>query len=79
MGLYEYLALSDEEQWNEIWDKGKFLTNFKSIDCSYSLYSLHNFFIEVELDPLNDTIIAKHIFKRGARMDKYLLDIDLSI
>ncbi|PKA97368.1 hypothetical protein B0O79_1023 [Flavobacteriaceae bacterium MAR_2009_75] len=77
MGLYEYLMLSEESQWNELWDNGKFLENFKSIDCSFSLYGLYDFFVEIELDPMHNTILCKHVFKQGEKLDKYLDNIEL--
>lgn len=71
MDLYEYMVLSNEEQWDELWDHGQFITHFESIDCKFALYALHKFFVEVELDPVKDTLIGKNIFKEGRCMDKY--------
>lgn len=33
MGIYDFLALSYEEQWDALWDKGIYLTSYRSIDC----------------------------------------------
>ena len=72
MGLCEYLMLDKEEQWDELWDNGKFLVNYSSIDCKYCLYALYDFFVEVELDPVMDNIIGMSIFIGGKRLEKYL-------
>lgn len=57
MMFTEYLKFTSEEQWEILWEKGLFLINFKSIDCSYSLYAINNFFVEVELDILTGKLI----------------------
>ena len=52
MTLYEYKTLSEDEQWNTLWDIGEFLTNLKLINKSFSLCAIDKFFVEVELDPV---------------------------
>lgn len=75
MGIYDYLALDNEEQWDVLWDKGIFVDAYKSIDCSYQLFAIDKFFVEVELDITNDSILGKSVFKEGKRLDKYSGDI----
>ena len=75
MGLYEYMMLSEEEQWNVLWDKGKYLTSLKFIDKKFSLYALFMFFVEVELDPVTDKIVCKSHFTEGKSLEKYAGDI----
>lgn len=77
MTLYEYLALSEEEQWDELWDNGKHIHYYKSIDCKFALYALHKFFVEVELCVSTDKILRKHPFKYGNRMDKYVGELNI--
>jgi len=76
MGLYEYMMLSEDGQWNELWENGKHLTSIKYLDSKYSLYALHKFFVEVELHPVTDKIIGKVHFKTGHLLDKYSGKID---
>lgn len=78
MGLYEYLTLSNEEQWDLIWDKGEYVDTYKSIDCSFVLYAIDQFFVEVELDVLTGSIIGKSPFKHGVRLEKYGEGIDIN-
>ncbi len=75
MGIYEFNILPEDKQWNTLWDKGKFLTNLKLIDKSFSLHAIDKFFVEVELAPLTDKIIGKKVFKFGHCMDKYSGDL----
>ena len=74
MGLYEYKMLSEDEQWNELWENGKHLDNRKYLNAKFSLYALHMFFVEVELS-LSDKIIGKKEFKTGRIIDKYSDDL----
>ena len=78
MGIYDYLILSDEKQWDGLWDRGKYLDSFKSIDCSMVLYAIDKFFVEVELCPIKDYIIGKKVFKEGSRLEKYTNQINVS-
>jgi len=72
MRLYEYLALSQEKQWEELWDNGKHIDNYKSIDCKFVLYAIDKFFVEVELCITTDKILGKSPFEHGGRMEKYI-------
>ena len=71
MGFYEYLILSDEEQWNTLCDNGEFLTNLKLIDKSFSLYAIDKFFIEVTYDAKDNRITGIKSFVGGETLDKY--------
>lgn len=77
MGLYEYMMLSEIAQWSDLWENGQFLTNRKYRYKKYSLYALHDFFVEVELDPFTDKILIKRHFKTGETMNKYIGSIDI--
>ncbi len=77
MGIYDFLALSHEEQWDALWDKGIYLTSYRSIDCYFQLYALDRFYVELELCPIRETIWSMGVFVHGKKMDKYLADIDV--
>jgi hypothetical protein len=78
MGLYDYMILSDKERWDYLWQNAEFITNLKLIDRKYSLYALHDFFVEVELKVATDKMLAMKVFVEGHLLDKYSgsLDID---
>ena len=78
MGLYEYMMLTDEEQWNNLWKNGTFLTHHIEPKQKFSLYALYDFFVEVELDFRTDKIIGKGHFKSGETLDKYAGNIDIN-
>jgi hypothetical protein len=48
MRIYDYLALSKEEQWEALWDEGVYVTSFRSVDCYFQLYAMDRFFIDLE-------------------------------
>ncbi|WP_421801303.1 hypothetical protein [Flagellimonas sp.] len=76
MGIYEFLTLSHEEQWDTLWDEGIYLTQFKSIDCYFQLYAIDRFFVELELCPIRENILNMGVFVHGKKMDKYVTDTD---
>ncbi|WP_282055677.1 hypothetical protein [Maribacter luteus] len=78
MGLYEYMMLPEEEQWNNLWQNGTFLTHHIETTKKYSLYALYDFFVEVQLDPSISKIVGKRHFKAGETLDKYAGDIDIN-
>jgi len=78
MGLYEYMMLSEEEQWDDLWQNGTFLTHHIESDKKFSLYALYAFFVEVELDPRTNKIIGKGYFKTGETLDRYAGSIDIN-
>ncbi|BFP39474.1 hypothetical protein FGF1_03190 [Flavobacteriaceae bacterium GF1] len=77
MGIYEYLALTEEEQWDILWDRGVFLEHYVTPVVKFSLYAIDGFFVEVELE--NDKVKGKAVFKQGDRLEKYTLDFDIGI
>ena len=71
MGIYDFNILREDEQWNTLWDKGKFLTNLKMIDKSFSLYAIDKFFVEVTYDTEDNKITEIKSFVGGETLDKY--------
>ena len=76
MGIYEFLTMSHEEQWDTLWDEGIYLTQFKSIDCYFQLYAIDRFFVELELCPIRENILNMGVLVHGKKMDKYVTDTD---
>lgn len=69
--------LSEDDQWNELWENGAYLTHRCSIGSKYALYALHKFFVQVELDAETDEIIEKVEFKTGELLDRYAGKIEI--
>ncbi len=59
MTLYEYLMLSDDDQCNAIWDKGKFLDIHLEGNTKLVLYAIDLFFVEVIWEIEKDEIVGK--------------------
>ncbi|MFD2101312.1 hypothetical protein [Flagellimonas iocasae] len=74
MELYDYLALDNDEQWDVLWDEGVYLTSYKSIDCSYRLYAINKFYVEVEMCVTRDIILGMGVFVEGKKLEKYLIE-----
>ncbi|SFR65214.1 hypothetical protein [Maribacter stanieri] len=78
MGLYEYMMLSETDQWNDLWENGTYLTNHIEPDRKYNLYALYAFFVEVEYDPKSNKILGKGHFKTGDTLDRYSGSVDIN-
>ena len=71
MTIYEYKTLSEDEQYDTVFSKGKFLDIVTEGNSKFVLYALDRFFVEVEWDIEEDEIIAQGTFKEGSSLDKY--------
>ena len=78
MRVLEYLDLTDEDQLEVLLDQGKKIATLKSIDCSYELFAMENFFVEIRLDLGTDTILSLNPFVRGPRLEKFINDIEVN-
>lgn len=71
MTLYEYKMLSEDEQYDTVFAKGKFLDIHIDGNTKYVLYAIDMFFVEVIWDNEKDEIIGKGQFKEGDSLNKY--------
>ena len=77
MTLYEFNSLSDNEKAQAIW-AGAFLLSRDAADLKYSLYSIHDFFVEVTYDPTKNKIVKFQSFKTKRLLEAYLHEIDIN-
>jgi hypothetical protein len=47
MTLYEYKMLSEDDQWDTVFSKGKFLDMVMDGNSKFVLYAIDKFFVEV--------------------------------
>lgn len=72
MKLYEFLALSEQAQYQAVWDYGVHIDNIIYEKVQYQLYSINDFYVEVHYDAISNSIIGKLAFKGGEPLEKYL-------
>jgi hypothetical protein len=72
MKLYEFLGLSEVEQYNTVWSLGVHVDTHIKDNIAINLYSINDFYCEVFYDMKTNKILYKQTFKQGARLDKYL-------
>lgn len=77
MKLYEFLRLSEEEQYNVTWSIGILVDQFIKDNIAINLYAINEFFVEVYYDQATNKILYKKHFKHGELLDKYLNRINL--
>ena len=72
MKLYDYIILSEDEQFNAVWNNGIHIDTFVNGNVKINLYAINDFFVEIYYDTVLNKIIAKKHFKHGHLLDKYL-------
>lgn len=75
MKLYDFLALSEELQYQAVWDLGVYIDSIIFNKVNYNLYSINDFYVEVHYDAVDNNIIGKLAFRQGEHLDKYLRDL----
>jgi hypothetical protein len=77
MKLYEFLRLSEVEQYNTVWSLGVHVDTHIKDNIAINLYSINDFYCEVYYDMKTNKTLYKQTFKQGTRLDKYLDNIKI--
>jgi hypothetical protein len=72
MKLYEFLRLSEVEQYDAVWSFGVHVDTHIKESIAISLYVINDFYCEVYYHIQTNKILYKQTFKQRARLDKYL-------
>jgi hypothetical protein len=79
MGLYEYNQLSLDEKANVLWQHGNFLISRKEGENAFNLYSLFDFYVEVQASNSTNKIENIITFKTKRLLEPYLNNIKLDL
>lgn len=71
ISLYEFLVLSDREQYYIVFNKGEFIDSQIDGNKRFALYAIDMFFVEIEYDDEINIIINKKAFVAGVILNKY--------
>lgn len=77
MTLYEFNALSEEEQYEAVWDQGSFLLTRQLGKLRLGLYAMGTFFIEVRYCAQQNQILGWRSFRSTIALEPYLTQIDM--
>ena len=77
MKLFEFLKLSEEEQYNATWRKGAYVDLYLKDNIAIELYAINTFYVEIYYDRSTTQRLYKKTFKQGELLDKYLDRIPL--
>jgi hypothetical protein len=77
MKLYEFLRLSEVQQYEAVWSLGVHADTYIKGDIAINLYVVNDFYCEVYYDMKTNKVLYKQSFKQGPRLDKYLDKIKL--
>ncbi|MGQ2983136.1 hypothetical protein [Flavobacterium sp.] len=75
MKLYEFLILSEELQYQTVWERGVHVDNIVYDRIHHQLYAINDFFVEIHYSVSDNKIIGKLAFKGGEPLDKYLMPL----
>lgn len=79
MKLFEFLKLSDEEQYKATWNTGVYVDLYLVDNFAISLYVINDFYVEIYYERNTNERLYKKTFKQGELLDKYLDRIKLKI
>jgi hypothetical protein len=72
MNLSEFLILSDERQYQAVWELGVHIDNIVYNRVHHQLYTISDFYIEIHYSVSDNKIIGKLAFRSSDTLDKYL-------
>lgn len=75
--LYQFNALDMEGRAAHLWEHGDYIAGAIDAQGRSNFYTLHGYFVEVELFDQGDAIAAVVPFKLGDRYDRLLRHVDL--
>ena len=76
-GIYDYNILDFNNKADYLWKHGEFLVTRKTSVGSANLYSISDFFVEVNYDNEKNEIVDLRSFKSHKLLEPYLDYIDL--
>ncbi len=74
MTLYEFTALSSDQQLNTVWEQGRYLALRQEVDQRVGLYTLGTFFVEVFYDPAVNEFVRHRAFVTQRLLLPYVPD-----
>lgn len=71
MGIYEFNALSEQNQYDIVFTKGTFIDYINNGNVKYVLYSVHMFWVEILYENSINKITGLNGFLSGDILNKY--------
>jgi hypothetical protein len=77
MKLYEFLRLSEVEQYDAVWSEGVHVDTHIKDNIAINLYVINDFTLKCTMGIKTNKILYKQVFKQWAQLDKYLYKIKI--
>jgi hypothetical protein len=77
MKLFDFLKLSEEEQYIATWKKGAYVDLYLKDNIAIELYAINTFYVEIYYERNTTELLYKKMFKQGDLLDKYMDRIHL--
>ena len=74
----EFLGLDEGQYWKVFDEQAGLVGIIDTMDATYELYAFHDFHIELTFEPDSAILQAVSPFKSGPRLDKYLVEVEIS-
>ena len=71
MGIYDFNILSENDQYDTVFNKGQFVDTVTKDDVKYALYAVSMFWVEVTYDAKDNRITGIKSFVGGETLNKY--------
>lgn len=78
LSFYDFKNLSPHEQYDLVFTQGDFINYYLKGETRYALYSLFNFFMEIEYNIRKNKILDINAFEDGKLLDRYWVLTDLN-
>lgn len=72
MTLYEFNALSTNDQYRQVWEQGVFLLSRRVGRSDLTLYAIGNFFVEIRYEPSSNQLSGCRSFRSTIALEPYL-------
>lgn len=71
MGLYEFNILSEHDKYNAVFSKATFVDSVSDQHIDYVIYSLSYFWVEIQYNSKNNSIVGINSFVSGKSLNRY--------
>lgn len=78
LSFQDFKDLAQNEQYDLVFSQGDFINYYLKGETRYALYSLFNFFVEIEYNVRKNKILDIIAFEDGKLLDRYWVLTDLN-
>lgn len=77
LSIYEYSKLDLNKRASILWLEGRYIDSYVTVNMNCNLYQLYDYYVEVILNHDGTDITEITPFKKGFRLEKYLMKVSI--